>query len=149
MWAYSQDTSLKRGKTLKNSSEPSWQEFEEEIHRILTLHGFDTSFRKVFRTSRRYEIDIVAERYGITLAIDCKRYGKHRYRLSHIKKEAEKHVKRCREFESHFGKKVIPLLVTFVEEDVILHDSCILVPYNKIEDFLRNLELYLQHLGFY
>ena len=134
---------------MKNFSEPTWQEFEEEIKRILSLHGFDTSFRKVFTTSRRYEIDIVAERYGLILAIDCKKYGRHRYRLSQIKKEAEKHVKRCREFEKYSGREVIPIIVTFVQEDPVIHDSCIIVPYEKIEDFLRNVELYLQHLGFY
>ena len=127
----------------------SWQEFEEEIRRILTIHGFETAFRKVFRTERRYEIDIIAERFDIILAIDCKRYGKHRYRLSSIKREAEKHVKRCLEYEAFSGKKAVPVLVTFVQEDIILHKDCVIVPYERFNDFLCNLELYLQLLGFY
>jgi|Deesub1362A_J573_1020465.scaffolds.fasta_scaffold00136_54 hypothetical protein len=127
--------------------ELTWQEFEENVEEILKQHSFETSLRKVFKTNQKYEIDVVAFRYGLYLGIDCKLYGPQRYRLSQIKKEAEKHVERCNEFQKVVDKRVIPVLVTYIEEEIYLHSGCIIVPYTRLNDFLNNLEYYLDALG--
>ncbi len=127
----------------------SWQEFEEVVKDVLESHGFDTMFRVVFKDEEgRGEIDVVAERFGVTLAIDAKRYTERWYRKSAIKREAEKHAKRCKRYSKLEGKTVVPVIVSFVDDDVVEHEGCIVVPFRAINDFLLNLEAYLVDFGF-
>lgn len=124
---------------------PSWQELEELTRKILELHDFEVEFRKVFRNSeRKFEIDVVATKAGLCLAIDCKRYGHSRYRRSPLRSEAGKHKARCREFERIFGRKAIPIIVSFIDDDLLVENGCIFVPIDKLNDFLLNLGQYLE-----
>jgi len=127
----------------------SWQEFEEVVRDILESHGFETRFRVVFRDEKgRGEIDVVAERFGVILAIDAKRYTERWYRKSAIRREAEKHVERCRRYSRLEGREVVPVIVSFVDDEVVEHGGCIVVPFRAINDFLLNLEAYLVDFGF-
>ncbi|MFQ5888218.1 MAG: restriction endonuclease [Candidatus Hydrothermarchaeales archaeon] len=126
----------------------SWQEFEELTRDIMELHGFVAEFRKVFRTrERRFEIDVVAEKGESCIAIDCKRYGYSRYRRSQLRSEVEKHSLRCREFEKLKEKKITPVIVSFLDDDLVVENGCIFVPIKKLNDFLMNLEYYLDILN--
>ena len=127
----------------------SWQEFEEAIREILEIHGFSTKFRYVFKDERgKAEIDVLAERYSLVLAIDAKRYTEGWYRLSAIKKEAEKHAGRCRRLERLAGGKVIPVIVPLIDDVIYLHEGSIIVPFSKLNDFLLNIHAYLHEFGF-
>ena len=127
----------------------SWQEFEEAIREILEVHGFSTEFRYVFRDDKgRAEVDVLAERYGLILAIDAKRYTEGWYRLSAIKKEAEKHAERCRRLERVKKKKVIPVVVPLIDDSIYLYRKSIIVPYSKLNDFLLNVHAYLHEFDF-
>lgn len=122
----------------------SWQEFEEYIREILEIHGFETKFRYVFRDEMgRAEVDVLAERFGIILAIDAKRYTERWYRLSAIKSEALKHAERCRRLERKLGKKVVPVVVPLIDDLIYFHGS-IIVPFEKLNDFLVNIHYYLE-----
>ena len=127
----------------------SWQEFEEAIREVLEIHGFSTKFRYVFRDENgKTEIDVLAERFGITLAIDAKRYTERWYRLSAIKKEAEKHAERCKRLEKITGKRAIPVVVPLIDDSIYIHGNAIIVPFEKLNDFLINIHAYLHELGF-
>ena len=127
----------------------SWQEFEEFVRYVFESHGFETQFRVVFRDEEgRSEIDVVAERGSICLAADAKRYTEGWYRLTAIKREAEKHESRCRRFSRVTGKKAIPVVVPLIDDGIALHGSCIIVPFRALNDFLSNLELYLAEFGY-
>ena len=127
----------------------SWQEFEEFVRYVFESHGFETQFRVVFRDEEgRSEIDVVAERGSICLAADAKRYTGGWYRLTAIKREAEKHESRCRRFSRVTGKKAIPVVVPLIDDGIALHGSCIIVPFRALNDFLSNLELYLAEFGY-
>ncbi len=127
----------------------SWQEFEEAIRKILEIHGFSTKFRYVLRDERgRTEVDVLAERYGLVLAIDAKRYTEGWYRLSAIKKEAEKHAERCERLERILGRRVIPAVVPLIDDSIYFHDGVIIVPFGKLNDFLLNIHGYLDEFGF-
>ncbi len=129
--------------------EISWQEFEELVREVLESHGFETMFRVVFRDEEgRSEIDVVAERFGIVLAIDAKRYARNWYRKSAIKREARKHAERCKRYSRVEGKDVIPVIVSFVDDEVVECSGCIIVPLRAINDFLLNIEAYLADFGF-
>jgi hypothetical protein len=124
--------------------EPTWQEFEERIRDVLECAGFLTDFRKVFTaTGRRYEIDVVAHRFDITLLIDAKRYGKARLRSSSIRAEARKHFARCHEFDRAFSVSSVPVIVSWIDDALLCEGGCFIVPYHKLEDFVVHLERYV------
>jgi len=51
-----------------------WQEFEKLVSEILEKHGFKCWNNFRFKTSRRYEVDIVAAKNNTTFLIDCKQW---------------------------------------------------------------------------
>ncbi len=127
----------------------SWQEFERFVKEILEHHGFSTKMRVIFRDEvGRSEIDVLAERYDIILAIDAKRYAENWYRLSAIKREARKHEERCRRYEKVINKKVVPVIVSLIDDMVYSHGRCIIVPIEKFNDFLININFYLEHFNY-
>jgi len=132
-----------------NENEPTWQEFEEKVREVLEGHGYTTSFRVVFRDEEgRAEIDVVAERFGLILAIDAKRYTKRWHRVSALKKQSEKHAERCKRYERLTGRKVIPVVVSLIDDRIVFHEGCIVVPFDNLDDFLLNLHHYLAEFGF-
>ena len=128
-------------------TEPTWQEFEEQIRDVLDCAGFTIEFRKVFVTAgRRHEIDVVARRFGDTLLIDAKRYGKSRLRTSSIKAQARHHVARCREFDQAFSSTSVPIIVSLIDDSLLIEGGCFIVPYHKLEDFVVHLERYVESI---
>ncbi len=126
-----------------------WRKFEETIREICEAHGFKVSFRRVFRDERgRSEVDVLAERYDIVLAIDAKFYSAKRYRLSQLKREAEKHVERSRRLSKLLGKDCIPVLVSFIDDGVYSHAGCLIVPFRSFNEFLTEVHYYLSVFGF-
>ncbi len=126
----------------------SWQEFEELTRDIIELHGFKAEFRKVFRNQdRKFEVDVVATKDDLCLAIDCKLYGYSRYRRSQLRSEAEKHSIRCKELEKLVGMRVTPLIVSLLDDDLLIENGCLFVPITKLNDFLINQERYMETLS--
>ncbi len=127
----------------------SWQDFEREVERICSAHGFKTLLRYVFRDEfGKAEIDVVAERYDLVLCIDAKLYSAHRYRVSQLKREAKKHVERCMRFSKLMKKRAIPILVSFIDDSVYFHEGCIIVPFRSLNEFLTEIYYYLAEFGF-
>ncbi|MDD1721168.1 MAG: hypothetical protein LUP95_04195 [Euryarchaeota archaeon] len=121
----------------------TWQEFEEQIRDVLECAGFSTEFRKVFvLDGRRHEIDVVARRFDITLLIDAKRYGKARVRSSSLKAEARKHLIRCEEFDRAFSSTGVPVIVSWLDDALLIDGMCFIVPFDKLEDFIVHVEYY-------
>ncbi len=126
--------------------ENRWQDFEEHVLKIVRSFCADAEFRKVFFNSRRkFEIDVVGYFDDFCLCIDCKLYGCTRYRMHSLKKEAEKHVIRCAEFEKATGKKCVPVLVTLLDDDICSDFECLIVPYYKFNYFLSNIDMFTRN----
>jgi lipocalin len=124
-----------------------WQEFEERTREILEKHGFKTK-KVVFRDEHgRAEIDVVAERFDLTLAIDAKRYAGQWYRISALKKESEKHAEKCRRYEKLVGKRIIPIVVSLIDDRILFHGS-IVVPFDNLNEFLLDLHRYLAEIWY-
>ena len=122
-----------------------WQDFEEYVLKIVLSFGVDADFRKVFFNDvRKFEIDVVGYWDCFCLCIDCKLYGDGRYRVSSLKKEAEKHVLRCVEFEKIAGKKCVPVLVTLLDDDISFEFGCLVVPYYKFNCFLNDIHEFVE-----
>ncbi|WP_230739202.1 restriction endonuclease [Methanooceanicella nereidis] len=129
--------------------ELSWQEFEEYIRDVLSHHDFVVKFRKVFKTPERgYQIDVVGLRNDLCLCIDCKKYGRGRHRSSSLKTEAKKHYDRCVAHEEAFDVRSIPIIVTWLDDNLMIENGCVFVPSHMLNDFLLNLDSYLDMIGY-
>jgi len=127
----------------------SWREFEAEVRKICEAHEFNTLFRYNFKDEYgRAEIDVIAEKGRILLCIDAKLYSKNRYRVSQLKKEAEKHVKRCERFSKKVGKKAIPIITTLIDDFIYYYEGCIIVPFHFLNHFLAEIYTYLAEFGY-
>lgn len=122
----------------------SWQELEELALKALEAHNFNCEFRKVFTDRTRYEIDVLAKKDNITLAIDCKHYRKTKSRVSVLRREAEKHRKRCEKYAEISGNKVVPVLLTLLDDSLFYMEGCIVVPLRALNDFLLNCVYYVE-----
>jgi len=125
--------------------EKKWHDFEEFVGEIFRAHDFTVRKNVRFKGSRRYEIDLVASRGGIVICVDCKKWSKGRYKKSSLKKAAEQQEKRVSEFikVEKINKKVVPLIVTLFEEDLLKEGDTLFVPLWKLNNFLCNLEAYV------
>lgn len=123
----------------------NWQELEELTRIALEAYGYECEFRKVFKSSsRRYEIDLVARKQGLTLAFDCKHYVRTKSRSSALKREAKKHFHRCQEYSKIFDEKAVPILLTYLDDALFYAEGCIFVPLPALNDFLLECSHYLE-----
>lgn len=129
--------------------ELTWQEFEEYIRDVLEHHYFDIQFRKIFKTSERaYQIDAVAYRNDLCLCMDGKKYGRSRHRSSSLKEQAKIHYDRCQAHEREFGVRSLPVIVSWIDDDLMYENGCIFVSIDRLNDFLLNLDAILDTMGF-
>ncbi|HMK47105.1 MAG TPA: hypothetical protein VK436_10810 [Methanocella sp.] len=134
---------------MRDLDSATWQEFEEHIRDILSCYDFDVQFRKVFKSGGRgYQIDVVGLRRDLCLCIDGKKYGRGRRRESSLKAEAAKHYNRCLAHEDAFGIKSIPIIVSWLDDNMVVENGCIFVPVYMLNDFLLNLDAILEELAF-
>ncbi len=126
--------------------EYDWKFFESFVKEILEAHFFKTTLHLRFKTKRRYEIDILAEKGNLILAIDCKMLGKGRYKKAEIEKAIFLQEERVREFKKFFKireKKVYSIIITLFEEEIVKKSKTLVVPVWKLNSFLLNLDYYL------
>ena len=137
--------------------EIDWKEFEELVSKILKKHDFETYHNFRFKTNRRYEIDIVAVKKKILLAIDCKQWGRGRYKKTGLKyaiQDQKERVKQLKKFLKNNligksklkvskGVKFLPLIITWFEEDLLEHENVFIVPIWKFNQFLLNQSEYI------
>jgi len=120
-----------------------WQEFEEVVKRVFDENGYKTCFRVVFKDSEgKSEIDVVAEKYGKIIAIDAKNYSGSWHRTSAIKNQAVKHIDRCIRYSRLKGTEVTPIIVSFIDDNIFFHSGCLVVPFEKLNDFILNIHEY-------
>lgn len=132
----------------RDLDEMTWQEFEELLRDILDQHDFEVKFRKVFRYGGRgYQIDVVGYRKDLCLCIDGKKYGRGRHRTSSLKAEARKHYDRCLVHEEAFGIRSIPVIVSWIDDNMGYDSGCIFVPVAMLNDFLLNIDAVLDEFG--
>ncbi|HTY91069.1 MAG TPA: hypothetical protein VMC84_07835 [Methanocella sp.] len=136
-------------RSTEDLEELTWQEFEEYIRDLLEHHDFEVQFRKVFRTPERgYQIDAVAIRKDLCLCIDGKKYGRSRPRSSSLKEQAKLHYERTLAYEEKIGIKSIPLIVSWLDDSLMVENGCIFVSIDRLNDFLLNVDAILDELGY-
>jgi len=123
----------------------SWKEFEESVAEIFEKHNFKVKRNFIFKTSKKYQIDLIAERGELIVIVDCKQWGKHRYKTSALKKAALKQNERKEELKKLLGngKKILPIIVTLNDENFYDFEKVFIVPLFKLNNFLNEIHQFL------
>lgn len=135
----------------------NWKEFEEFVAEIFRENDFRVKQSFRFKTKRKYEIDIVTIKQNIVLCVDCKEWSKGRYKKSGLKNSAKNQEKRVKEFKNFLKKNLIiqnllkidlkskfySLIVTLLEEGLVIEGHTFFVPIWKLNSFLLEAEEYL------
>jgi len=131
---------IRKGKSVEEIlSLIDWKEFEEKVEEIFKLHNFKTIRNFRFKTSKRFEVDIIAEKRELLFVVDCKQWRRGRYKASALKKAAEKNLERAKEIQNTLlgmNKKIIPLIITLFDEAVYEYKGVHIVPLFKLNTFL-------------
>ncbi|MCZ6615693.1 MAG: restriction endonuclease [Thaumarchaeota archaeon] len=133
---------MKGGASIQDASRDlSWKNFEDFVSYILTLNGYETVTRH--RVGRRAEIDIISWNHSLALIIDCKHWKKtSKSSLSSIVSKQIQRSKLLIEIKYFKGirMELIPTIVTLVEEEGQLFSGVPIVPVQKFDTFLRELD---------
>ncbi len=125
-----------------------WRSFETLCARIFGENGFSVRQNCRFREGEWLEIDIVAEKGGMAIAADCKKWGRVNGKNA-LRKAALRQRGRAEAFKNHFGVKgrVYPLIITWLEQEVAAIEDVWIVPAAKLNRFLLDLDSYLPEMS--
>ncbi|MFW9794001.1 MAG: hypothetical protein ACFFEE_06860 [Candidatus Thorarchaeota archaeon] len=136
----------------------TWKDFEGFVAGILSENNYRCveSFRRRGNSLiQGMEIDVVGVRGQIIIAVDAKMWGIRSGKISALKTAAEKQKERTLELTTEFerlSKKLItlreglytiyPLIVTWLVEEVELHEGVPIVPVFKLNSFILDFHQY-------
>jgi hypothetical protein len=136
----------------------TWKDFEGFIAAILAENHFECveSFRRRGNSLiHGMEIDVIGVRGGTIIAIDAKMWGVRSSKTSALKKAADEQKKRTAELERELNRlskklgkletreyQLIPVIVTWLVEEVELHEGVPVVPVFKFNSFILDLHQY-------
>ena len=127
------------------SEEVVWQNFERLAAFIFEKNNFRVKVNTVKtynKTKRQY--DVIAWKGNQTFLVECKKWAGNRYRLSAVKKAVEQHKERTQFYADITHEDAIPLLVTFIEEEIRVYEGVPIVSIQKLNGFVSELDGYLQ-----
>jgi len=136
----------------------TWKDFEGFVASILS----ENSFRCVESYRRRgnsamhgMEIDVIGVKGDIIISIDAKMWSTRSGKASALKTAAEKQKKRTLELTEELEKlskkmgtlaervyRTFPVLVTWLVEEVEIHEGVPVVPVFKLNSFILDLDQY-------
>jgi hypothetical protein len=133
-----------------------WKTFEKIVANIFERHEFKVKTNFRFKTTRRFEIDVLAISGLYVFCIDCKEWSRGREKTSGLKKAVEKQEERKDELKKFFNhnpvaskmmmidrkQEFLSLIVTWFEENLIKDSHTLVVPIWKLNAFIENFEKY-------
>jgi hypothetical protein len=136
----------------------TWKDFEGFIASILTTHTFQCveSFRRRGNSLMSgMEIDVIGVRGNTIISIDAKMWGVRSGKATALKKAAEKQKIRTQELSEELDRlskkmtklvtrsyRLFPVLVTWLVEEVELHEGVPVVPIFKLNSFILDFDRY-------
>lgn len=146
---------LKNGKMIEEVIAGfDWKDFEKIVGEIFIKNEFLVKQNFRFKIKRRYEIDLIAARNNLVFVVDCKQWGKGRYKSSGIRKAANDQEIRADELKKFFKKNkiaqeilkikspsIFPLIITLWQEDVQKENNTFVVPIWKLNSFLLHFDI--------
>lgn len=139
---------LMSGKTIEEVLKIfGWREFEDIVSEIFKRNEFSVRKNFRFKTDKRYEIDVLAFKNDFIFCVDCKRWSAGRYKKSGIKKSAEINEKRVKALKDFLKKeyphsKFFSVIVTLLEEDLVVEGKTFIVPIHKLNSFISEVETF-------
>ena len=123
------------------SEEVVWQNFERLTGFIFEKNDFRVRVNtvKTYNKKRR-QYDVIARKSDQTFLVECKKWAGNRYRLSALKKAIEQHKERTSFYETVTREYAIPVVVTFIEEEIRFYQGVPLVPIQKLNAFVGELD---------
>ena len=111
----------------------NWKDFESLTGIILEEKDFEVT-KNLILTKPRMEIDVIGEKMGIALLIDCKHWknmGK-----SALDEIVKKQIERVKHFVSTENMSALPVIVTLHQESIQFVGNVPIVPIMKLSSFL-------------
>jgi Holliday junction resolvase-like predicted endonuclease len=136
----------------------TWKDFEGLVANILTQNDYrcvESFRRRGTSETKGMEIDVIGHKGNSIIAVDAKMWGSRTGKSSALKTAAEKQkerTKRLCEMMPRLSEKIggvangqytlTPLLVTWMVEEVIIHDGVPIVPVFNLNSFLQDIAVY-------
>ena len=131
------------------SEESPWQNFERLAAFIFEKNDFRTTVNTVkILNKKRRQYDVIARKSTRTFLIECKKWAGNRYRLSALKKAIVQHKERTRFYEHITNEDAIPVIVTLVEEEILVFEGVPIVPVDKLNSFISELDNHVEGNSF-
>ena len=136
----------------------TWKDFEGFIASILSENTFrcvESYRRRGNSLTHGMEIDVIGVKGDLIISIDAKMWSIRSGKTSALKTAAEKQKKRTLELSEELDKlakkmgalaektyRLFPVLVTWLVEEVELHEGVPVVPIFKLNSFILDLDQY-------
>ena len=123
------------------SKEAVWQNFEVLVGFIFEANDFQVNVNKVrtFNKKRR-QYDVIAKKNNRTYLVECKKWSGNRYRLSALKKAIQHHKERTEFYRNLTEENLIPIIVTFIEEDIKFYEGMPIIPILRLNSFISEID---------
>jgi hypothetical protein len=126
------------------SAESAWQNFERLAAFIFEQNDFRVKVNTVKTLNKkRRQYDVIAWKNGQTFLVECKKWAGNRYRLSALKKAIEQQKERTAFYVDVTNEDAIPVIVTLIEEEILVHERVPIVPVSKLDGFIHELDNHL------
>jgi hypothetical protein len=127
---------------LEKVSEASlWQNFERLAGFIFEKNDFRVKVNTVKTLNRkRRQYDVIAWKGDRTFLVECKKWAGSRYRLSALKSAILQHKERTLFYESITHEDAVPVIVTFIEEEILVFEGVPIVPVLRLDAFIDELD---------
>lgn len=125
----------------KISGESLWQNFERLTGFIFEKNDFRVKVNTVkTRDKKRRQYDVIAWKGDQTFLVECKKWAGSRYRLSALKRAILQHRERTAFYECITDENTVPVIVTLIEEEILIFEGVPIVPVLKLDSFIRELD---------
>jgi hypothetical protein len=123
------------------SEESVWQNFERLAAFIFEKNEFATKVNTVKTLNRtRRQYDVIARKRDRTVLVECKKWSGSRYRLSALKRAVLQHKERTAFYETVMNEDAVPIIVTLIEEEILVFEGVPLVPVLRLDSFISELD---------
>lgn len=140
-------------------NELTWQEFEILTTIVGDEFGYEAKTGLNFSTdTRKYQIDVVLKNNPYIFLIDCKHFGGIG-KQSVLRNAVTDQIERVEAVANSIDdlkeklnvsswKKIVllPMVITWLDDELFFHDKVPVVPFPKLRSFLRNFYLYFEDI---
>lgn len=139
--------------------ELTWQEFEILTTMVGDEFGYLATTGLNFSTQdRKYQIDVVLRNKPYVLLVDCKHFGG-TGKQSILRKATEEQIARAEAVSKNLEKLktklqirkwnkiiLIPMIITWLDDEVFFYEKVPVVPFSKLRSFFRNFYVFIEDI---